>query len=153
MNLDELFLNINAVSFDSLVCQTDITSIEDKNEYNSKGYCIYLTLDEFKEKFNINPSCVWYAPSISITNLYFNPETLAACPLHLDMHLHGIAIGDIEGTYHVIEATEKEVANGEYNFSIMTLPDAMRIEYFVHKFKTFSPFFWTLNYVFAQGVR
>ena len=130
MNLDELFLNINAVSFDSLVCQTDITSIEDKNEYNSKGYCIYLTLDEFKEKFNINPSCVWYAPSISITNLYFNPETLAACPLHLDMHLHGIAIGDIEGTYHVIETTEKEVANGEYNFSIMTLPDAMRIEYF-----------------------
>ena len=131
MNLDEILLNIKAVSFDSLVCQTDILSSEDKEELNSRGYHIDLTWDEFKEQFDINPDCVWYAPTFSMGSIYFNPETLAVCPLHFEMILAGMAIGDgINGVKRVIEETEKEVANGKYSRSIMTLPDAMRIEYF-----------------------
>ena len=131
MNLDELLLNIKAVTFDSLVCQSDILYSEDKDDLNSQGYFIDLTLDEFKEQFDINPDCVWYAPTFSMGSMYFNPETLAVCPLHLEMILGGMAIGDgINGVKRVIEETEKEVANGKYSRSIMTLPDAMRIEYF-----------------------
>lgn len=148
MNLDELLLNIKAVTFNSLVCQSDILSFEDKEELNSQGYFIELTLDEFKEQFDINPDFVWYAPSYSMNNVYFNPETLAVCPLHLEMHLHGMSVGaGIEGTYRFIKETENEVANKDFNHSIMALPDAMRIEYFemlIDKYGTDIPDLYNL---------
>ena len=133
MTLDELLLNVKAVSFDSVVHQTDVLTEDDKQDYQSKGYFIQLTLDEFKEQFaNINPEHIHYTNSVSMNCFYMNYETLAVCPFHLEMLLGGIAPSAYtpDSLTRAFEEREKEVANGEYWGSIITLPDAMRIEYF-----------------------
>ena len=128
MNLDELLLNINAVDFDSLVSQASIQTEKDKAFYNDNGYHISFTEDEFKEKFNLNPSCVWYTPSISNNSLYFNLETLAAAPLHLELITAGFYSAD---SYNrAIAAREAEVKNNDYRGSVITLPDGLRMKYF-----------------------
>ena len=61
VTLDELLLNVNAVSFEDVVCQTAIQTEEDKEECGSRGYNIQLTQREFEEKFNgIDPTCIYY---------------------------------------------------------------------------------------------
>lgn len=130
MNLDELLLNVKAVTFDTMVCQTEIKTEEDIEELRNQNYRVELTLDAFKEKFDIDPNNVWYCPSFSMSNFYFNKETLAVCPLHLDFFINGLSPVSIDGLYRVIEEREKEVANHQYQGSILTLADAMRIEYF-----------------------
>lgn len=129
MNLDDLLLNIKATSFDTLVCQTEIKTEKDKERLRNQNYFINLTIDEFKKIFDINPENVWYSPSISISSFYFNKETLAVCPLHLDFLLNGFK-SDFSGIYKAIKEREKEVENNQYIGSILSLTDAMRLEYF-----------------------
>ncbi len=128
-SLDELLLNINGVSFDSLVSQKDIQSEDDKKSYSDKGYQIPLTVEEFKSKFDLDPSCVWYTPSISQHSLYFNEETLAAAPFHLNLYLSGM-VPSLDSLYGIIKDIENEVSKGEYYSALMSLPDTMQIEYF-----------------------
>lgn len=176
MNIDDLLLNIKAVSFDSLVCQKDIKTEEDKERYAQKGYRIFLTVDEFKDRFEVDPGCVWYTPSVSQESLYFNSETLAAGTFPMEFLLSELNIGaggrgpgtregvisglsapaglpsetrlrpqsefansetDLKerGTwaekfYRNIEEIERQVAGHDYMHAIMSLPDAMQLEYF-----------------------
>ena len=91
MTLDELLLNVNAVSFEDVVCQTAIQTEEDKQAYLEKGYNIQLTQAEFEEKFNgIDPTCIYYTPSVTTNCLYFNKDTLAVAPFHVEFFLAGI---------------------------------------------------------------
>ena len=129
MSLDELLMNVKAVDFHSLLCQTEIQSQEDKERYSEKGYNIVLTEAEFKEKFNVDPACIWYTPSISQTSLYFNAETFAAAPFHVDYFVSGL-FPDVDKFYKVIEEREAEAADNDFLSSLITLPDAMRMEYF-----------------------
>lgn len=127
--IDDILLNINNVTFKSMICQSAIQTAEDKEQYRAKGYDIELTEQEFKEHFHVDPSCVWYTPSISSPSLYFNPETLAAAPFHVNLILGGQC--PITGSlYQFLDEIETEVANNDFSGSIGTLPDAMRIEYF-----------------------
>lgn len=130
MTIDELLLNVKAVGLDSIVCQADIKTEEDKKSYQGQGYNIELTVDEFKEKFKVDPKLVWYTPSLSLGCFYFNQETLAACPFHIEFYLFDLGSMNVEDAYKVFESREKEVANNDYMGSILTLPDAMRLEYF-----------------------
>lgn len=134
MNLDELLLNVKAVSLDSIVCQTAIKTEEDKQTYQSQGYQIQLTVDEFKEKFEVDPQHIYYTPSVSFNSFYFNQETLAVCPFHLEFFLakeQGMSLGfGVDSAYRAIEEREKEVANNNFMGSILTLPDGMRLDYF-----------------------
>lgn len=127
--LDELLLNINGVSFDSLVSQNDIQTEEDKRSYSDKGYYIPLTVEEFKAKFNLDPGCIWYTPSISQQSLYFNEDTLSAAPFHLGLVLYGMG-PSLSSFYEVIKEIENEVEKGDYYSALMSLPDTMQIEYF-----------------------
>lgn len=130
MNRDELLRNINDVSFEMAVCQTSIQTDSDKESLSKRHYRISLTESEFKEKFpKIDPACVYYIPSISQDCIYFNEETLAACPFHLEFMLAGFAVSP-DGMYRVIAEREAEVAAGDYQGSISSLPDRMRLEYF-----------------------
>lgn len=129
MNLDELLLNIKTVTFDSLVRQTDVKTDADKAFYAAKGHNIRLTADEFRQRFQVDPGCIWYTPSVSQGSLYFNPDTLAAAPFHLDYLLSGLGSFE-EGFYKNIQLIESEVAEGEYMRAIMSLPDTMQLEYF-----------------------
>ena len=134
MTLDELLLNVKAVSLDSIVCQTAIKTEEDKKEYQGQGYQIQLTEDEFKAKFEVDPQHIFYTPSFSFNSFYFNQDTLAVCPFHLEFFLakeQGMEMGmTAQGAYKAIEEREKEIAEGNYMGSILTLPDGMRLEYF-----------------------
>lgn len=129
MSLDELLLNVKAVDFHSLVRQTDIQTQEDKERYAEKGYNVVLTEAEFKEKFDVDPSCIWYTPSISQTSLYFNVETFAAAPFHVDYFVSGL-FSNLDTFYKVIDEREAEVADNDFLSSMITLPDGMRMEYF-----------------------
>lgn len=131
MNLDELLLNVNAVSFEDAVCQIAIRSEADKQDYINRGYNVQLTQSEFEEKFDgINPACIYYTPSISMNCFYFNKETLAAAPFHIDFFIAGVGSFTPEGAKRVFAQVEAEVAEHKYMGSILALTDGMRLEYF-----------------------
>lgn len=131
MNLDELLLNINDVSFETAVCQSSIQTDSDKESYRKRRYNISLTETEFKEKFpEIDPGCIYYIPSISMDCFYFNKETLAACPFHMDFMLAGFDGPTADGARKAFAKREAEVAEGAYRGSISILPDRMKLEYF-----------------------
>lgn len=133
MNMDELLLNINDVSFESAVCQSDIQTDANKETLRKRRYNISLTESEFKNKFpEIDPTCIYYIPSISMDCFYFNKESLAVCPFHMDFMLAGLAP---DGPYKAISTREKDVAADIYFGSIMTLPDRMKLEYFTKLIK------------------
>lgn len=135
MNLDEIFLNINAVGFDSIVCQANIHTVEDICKYNQQGYHIELTKDEFQKRFDIDVNHVWYTPSISMSCFYFNQDTLAVCPLHIEFFIanpngnHSLNL-DISHVYKAIQQQEAEVEKHNYMSSLLALTDTMRLEYF-----------------------
>lgn len=133
MQLDELLLNMKSVRFQDLVCQADVRTDEDKQNYQSKGYMISLTAQEFRERFGIDPHLIWYGPSVLCNCLYFNPTTFAVCPFSSVLFASmgdGNAVADVQSNYEAAQIREQEVANGEYLMSIETLPDGMRMEYF-----------------------
>lgn len=131
VTLDELLLNVNAVSFEDIVCQTAIQTEEDKEEYGSRGYSIQLTQSEFEEKFNgIDPTCIYYTPSVSMNCIYFNKTTLAVTPFHVDFFLAGVGRSTVEGAKRAIAQVEAEVAEHKYIGSVLALADGMRLEYF-----------------------
>lgn len=138
MSIEEILLNVKNIRFDSLVSQLDIKTEEDKQEYNNQGYYAAITKDELIENFpKVSPSCVFYTPSISNGAIYFNPETLAVCPFHIELYMGGLS-KDIEGFYKAIKKREKEVESKEFFGSALTLPDAMRLEYFELLVKTYK---------------
>lgn len=129
MNLSDLILNVKALGFDTVIYQSNIKTEEDVKQYRGQGYMVELTEEQFKEKYPIDPSCVAYSPSISNSSFYFNRNTLAALPLHLE--LLQLGMGDYkEQLPLVIESREKEVLNNDYLGSILSLTDSMKIEYF-----------------------
>ena len=131
VTLDELFLNVNAVSFADMVCQTAIQTEEDKQTYLDKGYNIQLTQNEFVEKFDgIDPSCIYYTSSVSTNCIYFNKDTLAATPFHIEFFMLGVGSSTIEGAKRAIAQMEAEVAEHKYMSSILALADGMRLGYF-----------------------
>lgn len=127
MTLDDLILRTKNVSFDSAVCQTEIKTDEDKQKYNAEGYSVEYTEDEFKEKFEIDTSCVWYSPSPTMPVLYFNKNTLAS--LSLSPLLMPLSKNFEDTVYRAIDQTENEVSEGDYYHSLNVLPDKMAIEY------------------------
>ena len=130
MNIDELLLNVNAVSMNSLVQQTRLITQDDLAMYRESGYMTEMTLDEFRSIFDVDPNCVWYTPSISCTSLYFNRDTLAACNFPL--------LKDTEGKFwfspaklkEFAERCEAEVADKNFTGSLLCLPDGLRFPYF-----------------------
>ncbi|WP_324823504.1 hypothetical protein [Sinanaerobacter sp. ZZT-01] len=129
MTISDLILNVKALGFDSVIYQSDIKTEEDIKDYQGKGYNVSLTEEQFKNQFPIDPSCVAYSPSISNSSFYFNRNTLAALPLHLE--LLQLGMGDYkEQLPQVIESREQEVLNNDYLGSILSLTDSMKIEYF-----------------------
>lgn len=132
-SLADILLNVKNVSFDSLVCQKEIQTADDKKGLEEKGYPFVLTEKEFKKACSgVETSCVFYLPTLSGSTLYFNPQTLAVAPLHIEYLLaDNVAPKNLlEGTLRAIEEREKEVKNKEFMGSILCLPDAMRLEYF-----------------------
>lgn len=131
VNLDELLLNINDVSFASAVCQSDIQTESDKQIYHNRQYNIALTESEFKDKFpGIDPGCVYYIPSFFVECFYFNQESLAVCPFHMDLLLNGFANITPADINKAISDRESAVTAGDYLSSITSLPDRMKLEYF-----------------------
>lgn len=131
MTVNELLLNVKDVSFSSIICQADIKTNEDKEAYLRKGYDITFTESEFLETFDgIDPKNIHYSPSLTLKSFYFNRETLAVCPFHIDILLLDIPIATLATTKKVIAEREASVAAGEYLSSISMLPDRMKIEYF-----------------------
>lgn len=75
MTVNDIVLQNNK-GLDSLVCQTEIRTQEDKQR---EGYHISFTEGEFQTLFpNIDPSCIFYSPVLSVPALYFNQKTFAA---------------------------------------------------------------------------
>lgn len=133
-NLDELLMNVRAVGLDSLVCQTEIQSEDDIKRYAEKGYYIQLTEAQFRQKFELDPKYIWYTPSVSTLCLYFNRETLAACPFHVEFLAEAVEEEDSlfspKKAYKAIQEQEADAAKGNYWNSLLSLNDAMRLDYF-----------------------
>lgn len=129
VNLYDLLLNVKAVSFEQLVQQTEIVSDADKEHYAAYGYNIPLTVSEFKNHFDLDPSCIWYTPSISQNCLYFNEDTLAAGTFPIELFIYGESLNK-KSFYKAIKEREEEVSRKDFTGSLLSLPDAMRLEYF-----------------------
>jgi len=133
MTKDELYLNINDYNFDSLVCQSDIQAAADVEKYQNQGYyCVSWTREEFANLFGIDTDKVFYTTSIGTSSLYFNCDTLAAVPLHLEfLQLQkDDSSAFFASMRRAIENREQEVACGNYYMSIDALAPAMRMDYF-----------------------
>lgn len=129
MTLDELLLNVKDVSFETVVCQTSIQTEADKAQYAAKGYVIPFTEAEFKEECDsIDPSRIYYSPSVSFRSFYYNPETLAICNFNVDM----LQLSENMANWMVKAAAEVEAMAqaGDYAPAITCLPDRMRLEFF-----------------------
>ena len=144
MNIDELLLSINDATFDNVICQLTVQTEVDKLSLQEKGYGVVLTESEFREQFSgVDPKFIYYSPSMSLSCFYFNPESLAVCPFHIELFIDKWCIQNdshfsIENCYRAFAMCENEVASGDYKRSILSLPDRMRLEYFGMLFQKFG---------------
>lgn len=130
MTVNDIVLQNNK-GLDSLVCQTEIRTQEDKQR---EGYQISFTEGEFQTLFpNIDPSCIFYSPVLSVPALYFNQKTFAAAqfPAWAAMSQSG---SDWSAHWtscfcEIVEHAEKNAAMGNYSRSAAEFPDRMRLEY------------------------
>ena len=160
MRLEELIYLTKGSGFDSIVCQTEIKTEEDKAEYSEKGYNILHTVEEFTTQYGIDPTCVWYSPSFSLMVFYFNKESLAVMPLQALYMKTLEGKTDVELVKKLIRDVESEVARGDYFSSLMNLTDAMQLDYIrllVEKkkpckdlYKLFSIFYVQSDYGFSS---
>lgn len=120
---------INNVTFDDLVCQESIITEEDKLLYGVKGYIIPYTKETFTSTFNINPARVFYTPSLTLSSVYVNFDTMAVCSLHLEAVGLGGASNFVKQIETAVAYSEKEVEEHDFLHSILPLPDAMRFDY------------------------
>lgn len=130
MTLNELLLNINFVSFKDVVHQRDVLTAADKAAYLDAGYNIPFTVDEFRAVLpDIDPQHIHYTKSISGPCFYFNEDTFAANPLHLEMLVAGMDLFTPEAFLSAISRRESDVAHGDYMGSAMSMPGSMQLEY------------------------
>ena len=138
MTIEQVLLNVKNNTFDTLLSQQNIQTEEDKQKYQAKGYYAVITESTLKETFpKVDPSCIFYTPSISNGAIYFNPKTLAVCPFHIEIYMGGLS-KDIEGFYKAVEKREEEVKDKNFFGSTLTLPDAMRLQYFEYLVDTYE---------------
>lgn len=133
MDVASIILNCNNVSFDSFVCQTAIQTEEDKKKLQKQEYPFVFTMSEFASFLNgVDPANVYYVPSLSVSAIYFNKETLAACPCHIEHmwmeHQNGKSVS--AGFKRVIASNEAGAANMDFRASLRAIPDGARSEYF-----------------------
>ena len=129
----EIVLNVNNIGFDTLVCQTKIQTEEDKERYHEQGYPFVFTENEFKKMLpGVETSNIYYTPSFGQSAVYFNKDTLAAAPCHIEFAMLPEGDGErfIEGTQKVIKEAEEEVQRKEFRHCLLALPEAMSMEYF-----------------------
>ena len=128
MNINELLLNINDVRPEDVVRQTSVQTDADKQRYNSLGYNIQLTEQEFRDKLpGIEPNHICYTKSLSQSSFYYNEETFAVAALSLEMLLFGAY--PIEQAVHAVQICEERAAQMDYIASAICLPDGLRVDY------------------------
>lgn len=140
MNLSEIILNCNNVSFDSFVCQTNVQTEKDKAELKEKDYPFVFTETEFQSFMaGVDPKNIYYIPSMAASAIYFNRETLAVCPCHIELMWMAFQNGEnkLPGMLRAIASIEEDVANMKFSSSLMVVPDGARCEYFNMLLKKF----------------
>lgn len=136
MTINELYLNVKNGSLADCIQQTQIRSQKYKQRCKEKGYDVRFTVSEFRKMFpGIDPANISYSTSIGFTSFYFNRETLAVCPFHVDFLLlekakPSSSFSGIEMTLKAIQSCEEAAAKGDYSPAIINLPDRMRLEFF-----------------------
>lgn len=126
MTLAEIYSRSRTGTFAELVRQTDIKTGEDKTRLRASGYTAEHTELEFRDCFQVDPTHIWYSPSISAPILYFNEETLATCLFPVP---NFGKVTSVAQSYNEIQLREQQVSEGAYMGSVMHLPEAMRLEY------------------------
>lgn len=140
LNHSEIILNCNNVSFDSFVCQTSVQTEKDKAKLRGKDYPFIFTEAEFQGFMaGVDPKNIYYIPSISASSIYFNKETLAVCPCHIELMWMAFQNGEnkVPGMLRAIASVEEDVANMKFSSSLMVVPDGARCEYFNMLLKKF----------------
>lgn len=131
MTLDSLLLNLNDTTWDECVTLDQVTTEEDLEKLQKAGYPFVITQERFSSLLpEVNPKMVYFSKSLSVSAFYFNPETLAACVLHVAFFaLDG---GDmyVKQAKKAIAAQEADVAAGDYLGSVLSLSDGLRMGYF-----------------------
>lgn len=136
MTINELYLNVKNGSLADCIPQTQIRSQKYKQRCNEKGYDVRFTVSEFRKMFpGIDPANISYSTSIGFTSFYFNRQTLAVCPFHVDFLLlekakPSSSFNGMEMTLKAIQSCEEAAAKGDYSPAIINLPDRMRLEFF-----------------------
>lgn len=130
MNISDILYSGNMVSFQDLVCQTQIQTEADKQAYADKGYNIAYTESEFRAAFDaIDPAHIWYSNSILLLMLYFDPEAMLVLnPMQIMADPANKEA--VNAFVEFISKTENEEPYKNYMHSAYLLPDAMRPEYF-----------------------
>ena len=132
MTIDELYLQLNNASFETLVCQTNIKNDEDLKQFFNTGCNDVLKLEEYQNlHLNIPAERIWYTPNTLIAQaIYYNPDTLATyCmpPLRL---IQSNILKYSDCIAKKVQDSEDEATTGNFDAGLLTLPDSMKIEYF-----------------------
>ena len=131
MTLDSLLLNLNDTSWDECVTLDNIATDEDAKKLQAEGYPFVISQEKFSALLpEIRPEMVYLSKSFSVSSFYFNPETLAACILHIAFFSLDDGATYVEQAKRAIKIREAEVAAGDYKGSVLSLSDGLRMGYF-----------------------
>jgi len=129
----ELLLKVNNVGFDTIVCQTEIQTEDDKRRYNDLGYTFVFTEAEFKKILpDVDTNKIFYTQSLGQSAIYFNKETLAVCLCYIEF----ATLPNEERTWYIkktqdaIKTVEKKVKQKDFRSCLLAMPAAMSMEYF-----------------------
>ena len=119
--------SVHSVGFQDLLPQKSVQTEDDVAQYQEKGYMFIITEKEFHDFCSVDPSCIWYIPSLACSGIYYNPATLAICYFPVEqLRLDYLSGRDFETS---VKKVEDNASRGDFHISMMALPDQMRLEY------------------------
>lgn len=131
MTIDEILLNLNDTTWDECVTLDHIATEEDAEAFQKAGYPFVVSREKFSQMLpEIKPERVYFSKSLSVPTFYFNPETLAACVLHVAFSLLDSDDKFWDQAKRAVIAREAEVEAGDYLGSVLSLSDGLRMGYF-----------------------
>lgn len=111
------------------VSQAMVQSEQDVAYYHDKGFPYIMPPEFFSGAFpGMNPEHIWYSQSATLPCFYYNPATMAACPIHIVDILRGVP-GCEEAAWAAIEQSNEQAARGDYDMSLETFPESKKLKY------------------------
>lgn len=134
MTIEEILGEVYSVTTDDLLPQTDILTKKDKERWNSRGYAVGFTEQEWREKYpRIDSKYIFYAPLLSSsTMVYYDEENIVwlNLPFLGDQEISSVTGKEgLENTVLKLAEEQKQCfQKKEFKKLVDGMPDGVQIE-------------------------